>query len=43
MTTAMTTPATLMTAITQEAVPSPADSAYDGDPPAAALDAVTEL
>jgi hypothetical protein len=39
----MTTPAMLTTAITREAVPSPADRASERDPPAADLDAVTEL
>ena len=43
MTTAMTTPATLMIAITQEAVASPADSASEGEPPSAVRDAMTEL
>ena len=43
MTTAMTTPATLTTAITHEAVASPPDSASEGDSPAPVLDAVTEL
>ena len=43
MITAMRTPAALNTAITQEAVPSPADNASDGDPPAAVFETVTEL
>jgi hypothetical protein len=43
MSTAMRTPAALNTAITQDAVPRPAESASDADFPAALLDAVTEL
>ena len=43
MCTAMRTPAALKTAITQEAFPSPADDASDGEPPEAVLETLTEL
>ena len=43
MTTAISTPATLKTAITQEAVPSPADKASAGSAPAAVCRPMTEL
>jgi hypothetical protein len=43
MSTAIGTQAALKTAITQDAVPSPADNASAGDPPAAGFETVTEL